>query len=109
MSAVAVRSDLLKIAKKFGDPNTIVSDALRRYTIERCVERIELARAKIRAYEKKYRVAYPVFARQVKTDSQFLRRAEAKNPAWEADAMEWQYRLAEVEEWTAILDRILAE
>jgi hypothetical protein len=107
MSAVAVKGDLLKVAKKFGDLDTVVSDALRRYTVDRCVERIEKGRAKIRAYEKKYGVAYPVFARRVQTDAKFLRRIESKDPAWEQDAIEWQYCIEEVAEWTETLERIL--
>ncbi|MBM3127267.1 MAG: hypothetical protein FJ009_01365 [Chloroflexi bacterium] len=107
MSAVAVRNDLLNVAKKFGDIDTVISDALRRYTIDRCAERIEKARAKIREYEKKYSVTYPAFARRVQMDAKFLRRIETKNPVWEEDAMEWQYRIEEVKEWTETLERIL--
>lgn len=107
MSAIAVKSDLLNIAKKFGDVDTVVAEALRRYAIERCADRIEAARAKIREYEKRYGVSYPIFARRVQTDAKFLRRVEAKNPMWEEDAIEWQYRLEEVTEWTKTLERIL--
>jgi hypothetical protein len=106
MSAVTVKGDLLKVARKFGDVDTIVVDALRRYTIDRCVERIEKARARIRTYEKKYRVTYPVFARRVQTDAGFLRHVESKNPVWEQDAIEWQYCIEEVKEWTETLERI---
>lgn len=107
MSAVAVRNDLLNVARKFGDIDTVISDALRRYTIDRCAERIENARAKIREYEKKYGVIYSTFARRVQTDAKFLRRVEAKNSVWEEDAIEWQYRIEEVKEWTETLERIL--
>ncbi|MBI5305394.1 MAG: hypothetical protein HY868_24910 [Chloroflexi bacterium] len=107
MSAVAVKSALLNVAKKFGDVDTVIADALRRYAIDRCVERIESARARIRGYEKKYGVEYAVFARQVQTDAKFLRRVETKNSLWEEDALEWKYRLDEVEEWTATLENIL--
>lgn len=107
MAAVAVKKDLLSVAKLFGDVDTVVSDAVRRYAIDRCVERIELARAKIRGYEQAYGASYTTFARRVQTDAGFLRRVESKNPLWEEDAMEWKYRLEEVEEWTETLESIL--
>jgi len=107
MSAVAVKSDLLNVAKKFGDVDTVVAEALRHYAIDQSVERIEAARVKIRGYEKKYGASYATFAHQVQTDAKFLRRIEAKHPLWEEDALEWKYRLDEVEEWTATLENIL--
>jgi len=107
MSAVAVKSDLVNIAKKFGGVDTVVSEAVRRYAIEQCTERVETARAKIREYEKRYGTAYPAFARRVQTDAKYLRHIESKNPVWEEDAMEWKYRLEETAEWTETLASIL--
>lgn len=103
MSAVAVKQDLLSIAKRFGDVDTVVSDAVRRYAIDRSVERIEAARAKVRAYEKQYGITYASFAQKIQTDAMSLRRVESKNPLWEEDAMEWKHGVEEVEEWTRTL------
>ncbi len=107
MSAVAVKNDLLNVAKKFGDVDTVVSEAVRRYAIERCIEHVETARTKIREYEKRYGTTYSTFAKRVRSDGKFLRRVESKNPVWEEDAMEWKYRLEEAAEWTEILASIL--
>ena len=109
MSAVAVKKDLLNVARLFGDVDTVVSDAVRRYAIDRSVERIELARSKIRGYEQKYGVAYRIFAQKVRTDARFLQRVESKYPLWEEDAIEWKYRTEEVEEWTKTLESILKQ
>ncbi|MBI4791012.1 MAG: hypothetical protein HY782_28615 [Chloroflexi bacterium] len=109
MSAVAVKDDLLNVAKLFGDVETVITDAVRHYAIDQCVERIESARAKIREYEVKFGTDYLTFASRVQTDAEFLRRIEAKNPLWEEDAMEWKYRSDEVVEWTQTLERILKQ
>lgn len=109
MSAVAVKKDLLNVARLFGDVDTVVSDAVRRYAIDRSVERIESARSKIRDYEQKYGVAYGIFARKIQTDARFLQRVESKYPLWEEDAIEWKYRTEEVEEWTKTLENILKQ
>ena len=109
MSAVAVKKDLLNVARLFGDVDTVVSDAVRRYAIDRSVERIELARSKVRGYEQEYGVAYKVFAQKVQMDVRFLQRVESRHPLWEEDAMEWKYRTEEVEEWTKTLESILKQ
>lgn len=109
MSAVAVKNDLVNVAKKFGDVDTVVSEAVRRYAIEQCIERVENARIRIREFEKRYGAAYPTFAKRVQTDAKFLRRIESKNPVWEEDAMEWKYRLEETAEWTETLASILKQ
>ena len=92
--------------KKIGDVDAVVSEAVRRYAIERCIERVETARTKIRAYEQQYGATYPVFARRVRADAKYLRRVESKNPIWEEDAMEWKYRLEEADEWTETLEQV---
>ncbi len=109
MSAVAVKKDLLNVARLFGDVDTVVSDAVRRYAIDRSVERIESARSRIRDYEQKYGVTYRVFAQKIQTDARFLQRVESKYPLWEEDAIEWKYRSEEVEEWTKTLESILRQ
>ena len=109
MSAVAVKKDLLNVARLFGDVDTVVSEAVRRYAIDRSVERIESARSKIRSYEQSYGVAYKVFAQKIQTDARFLQRMESKHPLWEEDAIEWKYRSEEVAEWTKTLESILKQ
>jgi hypothetical protein len=109
MSAVAVKKDLLNVARLFGDVDTVVSDAVRRYAIDRSVERIESARAKVRGYEQGYGVAYKIFDQKIQTDARFLQRVESRHPLWEEDAIEWKYRTEEVEEWTKTLESILKQ
>ncbi len=109
MSAVPLKDDLLNVAKLFGDVDTVVSDAVRRYAIDRCVERIEFARGKILDYEKEYGVSYKIFSRKIQTDEKFLKRAEFRHVSWEEDAIEWKYRTEEIEEWTKTLESILKQ
>ncbi len=109
MSAVAVKEELLQVATLFGDAEAVIADAVRRYAIDHCVERIEAARHKIRAYEAMYGAGYKAFSERVQTDESFLKRVEKKNVIWEEDAIEWKHRVEEVEEWTKTLERILKQ
>ena len=107
MTTIQVRDDLVETLRLFGDAESVVSDALKRYAVQQCVERIDRAVHKAKAYEAQYQCDYRTFSTRVQTDDDFLRTVEAVNPTWEEDAMEWEIRLREAETWTKRLEDTL--
>jgi len=104
-----MKDEWVKTASLFGDVETVVADALRRYAVDKCIQKIEQARAKIKAYENRYGCDYDTFSLKVQTDEDFLRGVEKINPVWEEDAMEWDYRLKELAEWMQKLEDTLQQ
>ena len=68
--------------------------------------RIEQAERRIAEYEQKYGATYQIFSRQVGTDQTFLETMHHAHPTWEADAIEWEYRLEELQTWRERLEKI---
>ena len=108
-TVLEMKDEWVKTARLFGDVETVMADALRRYAIDKCIQKIEQARAKIKVYESRYECDYNTFSLKVQTDEDFLRRVEKINPVWEEDAMEWDYRLKETAEWMQKLEDTLQQ
>jgi len=108
-TVLEMKDEWVKTASLFGDVETVIADALRHYAIDKCIQKIEQARAKIKAYESKYGCDYDTFSLKVQTDEDFLRRVEEINLIWEEDAMEWDYRLKELAEWMQKLEDTLQQ
>lgn len=104
-----MKDEWVKTASLFGDVETVITDALRRYAVDKCIQKIEQARAKIKIYESRYGCDYDTFSLKVQTDEDFLRRVEKINPVWEEDTMEWDYRLKELAEWMQKLEDTLQQ
>ena len=107
MLTISIENDWVETAQLFGNVEQVVKDALRTYSIEQCIQRINRATAKIKAYSQKYDSDYDVFKQAVQTDENFLAKIETQNPLWEEDAMEWEYWLEERQSWTQQLETIL--
>jgi len=107
MPAVTVKDELVDVARLFGEVDTVLTEALRRYVIDQCIRKIEEAADKIKSYERKYGYSYDTFSTKIQTDEAFLERVEQQNPLWEEDTMEWKYRVEEEREWTRRLEDIL--
>lgn len=108
-TVLEMKDEWVKTASLFGDVETVITDALRRYAVDKCIQKIEQARAKIKIYESRYECDYDTFSLKVQTDEDFLRRVEKINPVWEEDAMEWDYRLKELAEWMQKLEDTLQQ
>jgi hypothetical protein len=106
-TVLEMKDEWVKTASLFGDVETVMTDALRRYAIDKCIQKIEQARAKIKIYETRYECDYDTFSLKVQTDEDFLMRVEKINSVWEEDAMEWDYRLKELAEWMQKLEDTL--
>ncbi len=98
-----------EILQALGNPEAVATSALRRYLVDICWQRIEQAERRIAEYEQKYGMSYAVFNQQLGDDEAFLRATHQNYPTWEADAVEWDYRLEELQTWQKRLERILRE
>ena len=106
---VPVHKSMSEILHILGNPELVAISALRRYLVDACLQRIEQAERKIAEYEQIYGLDYATFNHHIGTDETFLETINQKHPTWEADAIEWDYRLEELQTWRARLEKILNE
>jgi len=104
---VSIQHNLLEIVKTLGEPDTVIPVAVRQYVVDRCLQRLDDAEAKVTRYAQKYDTDYETFHQQVTMDQDYLDRLNSKHPLWEMDAIEWAYRLEEVALWQARLTKAL--
>ena len=106
---VSVHESMKEILQTLGDPEVVAASALRRYLVDVCWQRIERAEGHLAEYEQKYGSDYERFSHRVGTDEAFLETINQGHPTWEADAIEWDYRLEELQTWQDRLEKILRE
>ncbi len=106
MATVTIKTDYIKILDALGSLDTIVEDAIRKYLIDKCVERIEESKRKIEDFEKKYDCNYADFISKIST-AEGLKAVEKTSLNWEGDMTEWEYWENELKEWKARLEDIL--
>lgn len=106
---VPVQQSMNEILQVLGNPEVVAVSALRRYLVDICWQRIEQAEQYIAHYEQKYNSTYESFSQRISTDEAFLKATHHKQPTWEADAIEWEYRLEELQAWRKRLEKILRE
>jgi hypothetical protein len=104
---IPIHQNLKELLQFIGNPETIVINALRRYLLDVCWQKIELAEQQVAAYEHGYGMNYPTFNQKITTDENFLDRINQSHPMWEADAIEWFYRLEEIQTWQKRLEKVL--
>ena len=103
---IKIKTDYIKILDTLGSVNAIVEDAIRKYLIDKCVERIEKSKRKIEELEKKYDCNYAEFISKI-SNAEGLKAVEKTSLNWEGDMTEWEYWGNELEEWKARLENIL--
>lgn len=96
----------IKILDTLGSVDAIVEDAIRKYLIDKCVERIEKSKRKIEDLEKKYDCNYAEFISKI-SNAEGLKAVEKTSLNWEGDMTEWEYWGNELKEWKARLEDIL--
>lgn len=106
MPTISIRKTYLTFLEAFGSPSILVEDAVRKYVIDKTVERIERSREAIEQFERNYKCDYAHFIGKLSTEDG-LKEHEALNPTWEADQLEWEYWIKELEEWKLRLEAIL--
>jgi len=103
---IKIKTDYIKILDTLGSVNAIVEDAIRKYLIDKCVERIEKSKRKIEELEKKYDCNYAEFISKI-SNAEELKAVEKTSLNWEGDMTEWEYWGNELKEWKARLEDIL--
>jgi hypothetical protein len=106
MATVSIKNVYLEMLSPIGRVDSIVEEAVRKYLIDKCVERLEKAKSKIREFEKRYSCHYSDFCLTISDENQ-LEKVEKEHPTWEADNAEWEYWQKELEEWKTKLEDIL--
>lgn len=98
MPTITIEKDYLEILDALGSVNAIVEDAIRKYLIDKCVERIESSKPKIEEFEKKYDCNYAEFIETI-SNEESLKEVEETKSSGELDITEWEYWGKELEEW----------
>jgi hypothetical protein len=91
MQNVLIDDRWAETARLFGDTETVIREALKFYSAEKCRQHIRKAEERLSAYNEKYNCNYECFSQAVRTDEKFLSETESQNPLWEEDAAEWEY------------------
>jgi len=108
MATVTIKKGYLEILKTLGlgSADTVVENAIRKYLIDKCVERIEQSKREIGDFERKYDCSYAEFIRKISNEDR-LKAIEKISQEWEGDMTEWEYWQKEREEWKMRLEDIL--
>jgi hypothetical protein len=104
---IPIQGNLWNLLKNLGEPATLVPAALRQYKVERYLQRIEAVEAKIAVYARRYGADYETFNQRVTMDQAYLDALNRTHPLWEADAIEWAYRIEEAATWRERLNAAL--
>ena len=103
MATVSIKKGYLEILNTLGSADAIVENALRKYLIDKCVERIEKSKRKIAGLEKKYDCNYAEFIKTISNEER-IKGVEKISQDWEGDVTEWEYWEKELEEWKMRLE-----
>lgn len=106
---VSASRTLTEILRDLGDPEAVTLRALRHHLLDQCLQRLGQARQQIRHYEAIYGMDYDAFNHKIGTDEDFLDQINQSYPLWEADAVEWVYRIEEEATWQKRSERLLSE
>jgi hypothetical protein len=104
---IALQDNMLELVQVLGEPATVVPAAVRRYIVDRSLQRLETAEERVRAYSQRYEMDYATFNRRVTLDQAYLDQLNAVYPLWESDAIEWAHWAEEVELWRERLTQAL--
>ncbi|MBC8230916.1 hypothetical protein H8E77_15300 [bacterium] len=90
---------LVEALHSLGKLNEIVPFALKRYSIDEVLKRIEELKKEITEWEIKYNMSYNQFQAKIVDDEQFLDNLNQQHPMWEADLMYWESQQRELNQW----------
>ena len=89
---IALQDNMLELVRTLGEPATVVPAAVRRYVVDRSLQRLEAAEEIVRTYAQRYEMDYATFNRRVALDQAYLDRVNQEHQLWEYDAIEWAVR-----------------
>ncbi|HSN76970.1 MAG TPA: hypothetical protein VL334_18000 [Anaerolineae bacterium] len=104
---IALQDNMLDLVQTLGEPATVVPVAVRRYVVDRSLQRLEVAEERVHTYVRRYEMDYVTFNRRVTLDEAYLDWLNQEHPLWEADAIEWAQWTEEVELWRERLTQAL--
>jgi hypothetical protein len=106
MATISIKNVYMEMLRTIGGVDSIVEEAVRKYLIDKCVEKLEKAKSRIREFEKRYSCSYRDFCLMISDENQ-IEKVDQEHPTWEADLAEWEYWRKEFEEWKLKLEDIL--
>ena len=108
MLAIPVQEQYVTVLKAFGDIQTVIETAVRRYALEQITTKITELRQREQCYQAKYGLDYPTFAQRTAADDDFVKQIEATiTKLWENDLVDWEFCYKGVQDWTHTLQTIL--
>jgi uncharacterized small protein (DUF1192 family) len=98
---------LVEVLHSLGNLEEITQFALKRYSIDEILRRIEELKKEITKWEMKYNMSRDQFQTKIVDDEQFLDNLNQQHPMWEADFMYWESQQRELDQWMKRLEAIL--
>ena len=108
MATITIKNSYLDLLDAFGSANILLEDAIRKYLVDKCVERIGKSKRKISELEKRYSCNYAEFISKI-SNAEGSKVVEKISPHWEGDMTEWEYWENELKEWKTRLEDILMQ
>ncbi len=109
MATVAIKDDWASILSDFGEIQTIVDQAVQKYTIDQIFDKITQLRQKDTIYQKKYGLDYPAFCKRTAEDGDFVAQLESEiEKMWEGDLADWEFCHKGIKDWTKKLQTVEA-
>jgi hypothetical protein len=108
MTTVVINEEYAEILSKFGNLESAIDLAVKRYTIEQITAKIAELNQKNLNYQKKYQTDYLTFCQKIQEDEHFLAQVETHiDKLWEIDLSEWEFCYQGILDWTEKLQNIL--
>ena len=108
MATISIKNAYMEILRTLGGVDSIVEEAVKKYLIDKCVERLEKAKSKIREFEKLYDCPYSDFCSLISDEKQ-VAKVEKKHPTWEADFNVWETYVEELQRWKNRVTKLLTD
>ncbi len=106
MRMVKVKENYLDLMEPFGEVDTTVEKAVKRYVMEKGCTKIEKCKNRINEFKNRYNCNLEVFKKRL-ANEESLQKIEESNLGWEEDLFEWKYYEAELKDWIGRIEDLL--
>jgi hypothetical protein len=108
MTTISIKDEYAEILSNFGNLESAIDLALKRYTIEQITTKIAELKQKNLNYQNKYRTDYLSFCKKIQQDEAFINYIETHlEKLWEIDLSDWEFAYQGILDWTEKLQAIL--
>lgn len=108
MTTIFIKEEYAEILNSFGNLESAIDLALKRYTIEQITAKIAELKQKNLYYQNKYQCDYLTFSQKIETDETFINYVESNiEKLWEIDLSDWEFSDGGIKDWTEKLQTIL--